>query len=112
MMKEIPEQYAFGNSEYDAESAYWKFRSLFSIADSMGKDVSDEVGEMWRQYEEDLFSEHVCFAGMILESSRKQEKYGLEKLAQNYSAGILLRTAQAAEDKRKELLTKMAIGQK
>ena len=38
MMKEIPEQYAFGNSEYDEESAYWKFRSLFSIADSMGPD--------------------------------------------------------------------------
>lgn len=104
-MEEIPEEYALGDSVYDKDSAYWKFRSLFSIASGMG--ALEEVSSMWKQYEEELFKQfeaYRCFFHEWPEECVEQAK----AYAQNYSMGVLLRTAEKAERKQKELLTRMS----
>lgn len=113
-MEYLPKEYELGNSVYDEDSAYWKFRSLFSLASCMGEEVSRETGRMWRQYEEGLFRQFQAFRHAVLKVKKdyaEQEKMCAElakAYAEDYSIGILLDTARMAEEARAELLTRMA----
>lgn len=104
-MEELPEKYAWGGSSYDKDSAYWGFRSLYSIASCMK--LSDEVSSMWKQYQEELFHQFKVFRHMLQKSP--EEHVNLAKAnVQNYCMGVLLAAAEIAEKKRIELLTRMS----
>ncbi len=104
-VEEMPRKYAVGGSNYDKESAYWKFRGLFSAAGCMGKEKALCI--FWKTYEEELFDEFERVQG-ILKKIAEKDREAANTFIQNYSIGVLLRTAQAAEEKMTEVLTQMA----
>lgn len=106
-MEHIPDIYALGSSVYDGDSAYWKFRSLYSIAACMGEKERGEVCSMWKEYEKGLFCQFAVFQRSLREIAVADAAMA-GKTAENYSTGILLQAAQMAEEKRAELLTRMS----
>lgn len=107
-MEKIPSEYALGNSDYDAESAYWDFRGLFSIASCMGTETAGEIRRMWALYEKELFREYENFR-QFLKKTAADDPRAAAVSAENYSTRVLLQTAQTAKDKRTQLLTQMSV---
>lgn len=110
-MQEMPKQYAMGASDYDEESAYWKFRSGFSIADKFGEEAVNERNKKWRQLEQQTFVEYEQLKAVIKTFYQQDKKLTLS-MAEDFSLGILLRSEQMAEEMREQLLTKLAVDQK
>ncbi len=105
-MESLPDAYALGNSEYDGNSAYWRFRGLFSAASCMGEAVSEEIRSMWKCQEEELFRQFGTFRHSLRKLAADDAEQAKEYM-QAYSMGILLRMMEKAERKQKELFTRM-----
>lgn len=107
MQKGYPLCYDQGGSDYDEESAYWAFRSLFTLTASADEDVYENV---WRNFEAYV---NVKFAALheVLATKGIPEE---EKMcsAVKFSCKTLEDAVQKAKAERALRITRMASAQK
>lgn len=104
----IPECYETGESDYNAASAYWAFRGLFSLLDSCGKSALEEL---WSRYEKQFIGEYAGIKRMLQRLWKENEEEAVN-FAKNYSTGVLCHLAEAANSYMHALLTEISAGQK
>lgn len=107
IQEDYPSCYAIGGSNYDEESAYWAFRSLFTLAASSGEDIYESV---WRDYEAYV---NVKFAALHAELADKDTpKKEKVSSAMEFSYKILEDALRKAKAERALRITRMASVQK
>lgn len=104
----IPECYSNGESEYTPLSAYWIFRSLFSLADMCEESVLEKL---WCDYEKQLIESYEKLKQELKALKNKDEEKAVN-IAKNYSTNILCDTVKIANDKLNKVITQIAVKQK
>lgn len=109
-IERLPKQYAMGNTDYDEESAYWKFRGSFSLAYSNCMDEKEQITEYWKSAEQKIYAFYNLFCNGIKQNQEPDEKTMLEK-AECFSSGVMEHLEALAKEKRNELLTEISVCQ-
>jgi dipeptidase len=103
-LKTIPSQYALGNDQYDAHSAYWSYRGLYALAKTAGSMVLEEVAAMWRVHERDLVAQQRELRRFLKSPLPAGLAMGM---AARYSRGAIFEGLEIASQRRNSILTNL-----
>ncbi len=107
-MQGIPKTYAMGGNVYHEKSAYWKFRSLFSLADLAGEDEAKKLSSNWAQLEQKFLDD---YSEMCQQLKTMQDDQA-EKAAEAFNEKVLTKAETRAKKLRRKLLTGISQNQK
>lgn len=105
---DYPEEYSMGDSRYVGKSAYWAFRSLFSLADMMNESVLETV---WRGFEEAVNVRFAAIHSVLQKSAGEADTDTLSSEAAEFSKSIMKEAVLRAVKERDIRITAMAAGQ-
>jgi dipeptidase len=107
-MDAFPPGYTLGGNEYGTLSAYWSFRGLHALANSVGERARADLTASWCEYESRTLEEHGFIKGMLQEMHRHAPANAID-FTRRYSTGIAYETVGMAHRKRNELMTDIAV---
>lgn len=107
----IPVGYSTGDSRYSPLSAYWSFRSLFSLSGINENEYMSVLKEMWGEYENQFTEEYESIRSMLRDMAETNYEEAVN-FAKKYSTGILCQIEEAANYRLSALITEISLNQK
>ncbi len=107
VITDIPDSYAAGNNMYDAFSAYWAFRGLYSlVASHETKPYLKQIQSIWHHYEHQAYQEREYLDNMLQTMCANTPVLARDYAAQ-YSTGITYTCAEKARDLFSSIMTQI-----
>lgn len=103
---ETPQAYRVGTDEYDAESAYWRFRSIGALLNSNEGQYRTALNDLRDQAEQNLVATLPLVDRAIVEMLEQDRSLGLW-FANLYSNGLALKVLERASEIRSKLITEI-----
>ena len=106
-ISEVPSAYQLGTDHYDAQSAYWAFRTITSLVFTDFSKLAEEVQPVWKAFEEQEFSLQPTVEEAAVKLYNQDHALATEFLT-TYSNGLALQVLDKAFGLVNDLRSKLA----
>ncbi|MGM0881691.1 MAG: C69 family dipeptidase [Bacillota bacterium] len=106
----LPVSYSLGDSQYSPSSAYWSFRSLFSLSSVNENEYMSILKTLWEKYENQFVKEYKNIKSLLIDMANTNYDEAVH-FAKKYSTGVMCQMVEAANGQLSALITTISENQ-
>lgn len=103
-MTEVPHCFSIGNNQFGTSSAYWAFRSLFTLGNMDDEEFLESIQSTWREFEQQSMRQVRMMAPWLCQAYDSDADTAVD-FACRYSTGVSLQAVEMATQSRNQLMT-------